>query len=347
MTIIDAYTHFFPKPYLSKLEALPSEKARSIAARWIERIRNRPHYAELESRLTDLDKYRIDYEVIAITQDVDPNRIGPLGAELELSITRLLNDEMARVMKESKKRIYSLASVPFASISNDAGGKEEGEEGIEEMRRSVQQLGLKGFFVLSNINGTPIDKYNSFWREAERLNVPVYIHPIDPISNTSRPYEDDFDLMHVFGWPFETTLILSRLAFSGVLETHPRLRILAHHMGGMIPFFAGRINESYGKTTGLVKRDQKIGGLQEGKPAMDLFKQFYYDTAVGGSSEAIRCGLDIFGVDRIVFGTDYPFGPEAGKVRLATYPSRVLDLGLSTEENKKIFEENARRLLGN
>jgi len=337
LTVIDAYTHFYPKPYLTRLMALKSEKARAHATRWARRAEVDRHYIDVAARLVDLDKFGIDYEVTAVSQDVDPNNIGALEDGEELSLAGFLNDQMARVMEESHGRIFSLGTVPFGSIES---------AGIDEMRRAVRDLGLKGFMVLSNVNGTPIDKFQTFWAEVEKLGVPVYIHPIDPISNASRSYEDEYDLMHVFGWPFETTLILARLVFSGTLERYPGLKILAHHLGGMIPFFAGRINESYSKTMGAAKAEQQVKALEENRSAIDLFRNFYYDTAIGGSVDAIRCGLGVFGPDRIIFGTDYPFGPESGRSRLRTYPGTIRELGLSSEDTDKIFEKNARRLVG-
>lgn len=290
---------------------------------------------DVSARLLELDKYRIDYEITAVSQDVDPNKFPSFDPELRIELCKLLNDEMAHIMKESHGRIYSLGTLPFDSLET---------LGIEEMRRAVHDLGLKGFMVLSNLSGEPIDKYEKFWAEAERLGVPVYIHPVDPVTSSSRRYEDDYDLMHVFGWPFETTLILSRLIFSGTTQKYPNLKILAHHLGGMIPFFAGRINESYSKTMGLVKEYQKVGMIDM-RPALEFFKFFYYDTAVGGNVAAIKCGCDVFGADRVIFGTDYPFGPEAGRVRLATYPGKILEVGLSTAEREMVFEGNASKLL--
>jgi predicted TIM-barrel fold metal-dependent hydrolase len=338
LAIIDAYTHIYPKSYMSKLETLSNAEARDSASKWIARANTNPHYSNVKSRMSDLDKYGIDYQITAISQDVDPNKFCSLEKRLRAELCSYLNNEMARVMKESGGRIFSLGTLPFDSLLDEG-------EAIDEMRRAIHDLGLKGFMVLSNLGGEPIDKFGRFWTEAERLGVPVYIHPVDPVSNISRRYEDDFDLMHVFGWPFETTLILSRLVFSGIIQKSPNLKILAHHLGGMIPFFAGRIDESYSKTMGPVKAGQKVA-FGEGRPAIDHFRFFYYDTAIGGSSAAIRCGYEVFGAERILFATDYPFGPEAGRRRLATYPSKVLDLGLSDAENKQIFEENARKLMG-
>jgi hypothetical protein len=78
---------------------------------------------------------------------------------------------------------------------------------------------------------------------------------------------------------------------------------------------------------------------------LDYLKAFYYDTAVGGSIPAIKCGFEVFGADRIVFGTDYPLGPNGSKVRLATYPNAVKQACPNVEDQEKIFESNMRRIL--
>ena len=70
MEIIDAYTHIYPKPYLSKLESLADEEAKTAAGRWSARARTNPHYIDVEARLIDLDKYGIDKEITAVSQDV-------------------------------------------------------------------------------------------------------------------------------------------------------------------------------------------------------------------------------------------------------------------------------------
>ncbi len=81
------------------------------------------------------------------------------------------------------------------------------------------------------------------------------------------------------------------------------------------------------------------------KPLFDYFSRFYYDTAAGGSAAAIRCAYEVFGADQLVFATDAPWGPGGGESRLANYPNVIRSLGLSEAENKKIFEDNARKIL--
>ncbi|MFC2006897.1 amidohydrolase family protein, partial [Chloroflexota bacterium] len=171
-------------------------------------------------------------------------------------------------------------------------------------------------------------------------NVPIYIHPNDPVSTEGRSYEADYDMIHNFGWPFETELTLSRLVFSGVMERYPALKIISHHLGGGIPFFWGRINETYNPSG-----QHRLIGRVMPKPLYDYFSLFYYDTAVGGSAQAIRCAYEVFGADKLIFATDAPNGPQHGELRLANYPNVIISLGLSKDENNKILADNARRVI--
>ena len=111
----------------------------------------------------------------------------------------------------------------------------------------------------------------------------------------------------------------------------------------MIPFYWGRILETYEPENQKRIYDGQAPILP--KPLFDYFSRFYYDTAVGGSAPAIRCTYEVFGVEHIVFATDAPWGPGTGEFRLAEYPKVIESLGLSKADNKKIFEDNARRML--
>jgi len=311
-----------------------------------------PQFFDPETRVADLDKYKMAGQVSGNYEGIDPNQF-PVDPETQLDLSKTINDDMAKTMQASRGRIFTLANVPFSALSIG---------GLEEMRRAINDLGLKGFMVISNARGTPIDKFHSFWREAARLSAPVFIHPSDPVSNEGRSYEDEYDLMHVFGWPFESTLIVSRLVFSGITKKNPGLRVVVHHAGAMIPFFAGRINESYRHglpNLNMAKETKGIYSYRKGKrappdnkeektttPIIEEFgRQFYYDTAIGGNVAAIRCAYEVFGADRIVFGTDYPFGPNGGRARLERYPSVVKAVGFKTAELEKIFVANISRLL--
>jgi aminocarboxymuconate-semialdehyde decarboxylase len=178
-----------------------------------------------------------------------------------------------------------------------------------------------------------------FWAQAKEMDIPVYIHPTDPAGFSDRPYEKEYDLAHNFGWPFETILMMSRLVFSGILDRFPTLKIITHHLGGGLPFFFGRVNETYAPQ----KQEVTIGKTMQ-KPLDEYFSLFYYDTAVGGSAAAIRCAYDVFGADKLLFATDAPFGPGTGEARLAEYPKVIESLGLPEADKNKIFADNVRKL---
>jgi aminocarboxymuconate-semialdehyde decarboxylase len=141
-------------------------------------------------------------------------------------------------------------------------------------------------------------------------------------------------LVHNLGWPFETELALSRLVFSVIMERHPTLKVVSHHLWGGIPFFLSRTIETCDPPV-----QQEFIGKVLPKSLFDYFSLFYYDTAVGGSAPAIRCAYEVFGADKLVFATDAPFGSGRGKNRLTNYPTVVRSLGLFEDENKKIFRK--------
>ena len=116
-----------------------------------------------------------------------------------------------------------------------------------------------------------------------------------------------------FGWPYETSVAMARLVFSGVFDRHPGLKIVTHHLGGgMIPFFDGRIGagmEVLGARTSDEDYSKVLPSLK--RPHLDYFREFYADTALFGAGNGLLCGLDFFGADRVVFATDAPLGPIA------------------------------------
>jgi len=261
----------------------------------------------------------------------------PGDVAAQLAYRRVLNDSMANLMEDSKGRLITAGTIPMAGFEQDSR---------QEMERAIKTLGLKAISTVSNINGKPLDsrEFEPFWASALEMDIPVYIHPNDTVDTTGRSYEAEYDLVHNFGWPFETVLMLSRLVFPGVMERYPTLKVVGHHLGGgMIPFYLGRTLETY------EPEDQKeiYGGQVKPltKPLFDYFSRFYYDTGVGGSAPAIRCAYEMFGADHIIFATDSPWEPGSGEFRLAEYPKVIESLDLPKEDKKRIFADNARRML--
>lgn len=333
--IIDAYTHMFHSSYLVWLAEQGGARGRKRAAGMQESVQRKPQSMDVGQRLAQLNRNGIDFQVVT---PMGGGNLQANDAAKRLAMARIINDGMARLMEESKGRLISGGTIPLTEY-------EQGGE--KEMTRAIKTLGLKAITVPSHFKGKPLDvpELEPFWAQAAEMGVPIYIHPISPEKHRDRSYEGEYDLSHNFGWPFETILALSRLVFSGIMERYPSLKIVSHHLGGGIPFFWGRTNESYDLTNPSHEAQSKAIGRGLSKPLFDYFSLFYYDTAIGGSAPAIRCAYEVFGADRLLFATDAPYGPGTGEVRLATYINAIKSLGLSEVESRKIFADNARKIL--
>jgi aminocarboxymuconate-semialdehyde decarboxylase len=138
---------------------------------------------------------------------------------------------------------------------------------------------------------------------------------------------------------------MSRIVFSGMFDRHPNLRIVTHHMGGMIPYFEGRVGYGW-DVLGSRTSDEDYVSLRQSmkKRPIDYFRNFYADTALFGGQAATRNGFDFFGVDHCVFASDVPFEPKPGLYIRETIRC-IEGLDISAADKQKIYEGNARRLL--
>jgi aminocarboxymuconate-semialdehyde decarboxylase len=331
--IIDAHSHGFHGRYLERIESAGGNWGKGLIAKIREMAIRKPVFLDIERRIEMLERNNIGFQVVTpgnwINSDCFP------GSHVDrLNIARAVNDNLATLMDDSKGRLIPAGDIPVTSFQ---------EGGLHEMERVVKALGFKALNLPSHINGKPLDmlEFEPFWAQAEEMGVVVYIHPTGPAGSSDRSYEAQYDLTHNFGWPFETALTLSRLVFSGIIDRYPDLKIVSHHLGGgLIPFFWGRIAETYD-----LSQQQRLLGKTFSRPIQEYFSRFYYDTAVGGFAPAIRCAYEALGAEKLVFATDFPHGPGTGEKRLETYPGVLRSLNLKESENKKIFEDNARRIL--
>ncbi len=330
--IIDCHTHGMHGKHLDAMAKIGGKWFETLMVEARSKWPKKPGYMDVKARMEMLERNNYDYQVVTPQWTFDSN-LYPLSQRNRLAYSRALNDNMAHLGEDSKGRLLPIGNVPLEDFENGPR---------QELERAVKTLGLKGVFISSNLRGKPIDakEFEPFWASVEKLKVPVLIHPCDAIKGTFRPYEDQYDIMHNFGWPYETEIMLARLVFSGIMERYPNLIIFSHHLGGGLPFMFGRTMETFSG-----RLPEKIG-YDLPKPLPEYFRKFYYDTAVGGSSAAIKCTREVFGLDHIVFATDAPFGPGSGEMRFATYPKVIKDCGFSAADNEKIFSGNARKLFG-
>ena len=141
---------------------------------------------------------------------------------------------------------------------------------------------------------------------------------------------------------------MARLVFSGVLERHPELKLLIHHGGAMVPFFSGRVGPGWDQLGARTPEDQKadVEGYPLTKRPVEYFKAMYADTALFGAGHALRCSLDFYGVEHMLFASDTPYDPEKGPGYIRATIKNLTELELEPEQYEAIYHGNLEKLLG-
>ena len=330
---IDVFNHIFPQPFFDRLRQVVLN--RGAIKRWL----HIPFLHDVDVRFRMLEEFGDGYRQILSLSAPPIESINP-DRQITLDLARLANDSQAELVRQFPERFPGfIASLPM----NDP------DASVRELERAVGELGAIGVQVFSNVNGLPLDDQRFFplFETAERLRCPVLLHPARGAAFADYPGEEKskYEIWWTFGWPYETSAAMQRLVFSRLFDRLPGIRIVAHHLGAMIPYFEGRVG--YGlDQLGARTADEDYEGLRRSLPRrpIDYFKMFWADTAVFGSRAATICGLSFFGPDRVVFASDAPFDPEGGPMYIRE-TIRVIDsLEISEADRRKIYQGNAERL---
>ena len=328
MRKIDAFAHILPHRYAERLERHLESNMEPARLSYY-----RAGVFGFDAALTDLDARRRrleahgDYAQVLVLAVPPLEEVGP--PEAAAGFARLANDEMAElVQKHPDLFVGFAAALPW----NDPDGA------TVEMERAISELGALGVQLFTNVNGVPIDdaRFEPVLARLEALKRMAWLHPTRSASQPDYASEraSDYGLWWSLGWPYETAAALGRLVYSGLMERHLDLRVLAHHGGGMVPHFSARLSMGPG-----VRQTQDT--LKH--PPLEYFGRFYADTALFGARHAVRCVLDFFGPDHVLFGTDMPLGPpNAVEATIDDLES----LGLAEADLATVFSGNAARLLG-
>jgi aminocarboxymuconate-semialdehyde decarboxylase len=326
--MIDIYTHIMPGRFLEELTKA-SSKLGNIGAR----MRNVKPLHDLDIRFRLMDGAGPGYQhVISLP---NPPLEDVCTPDVARHLARVGNDGMAELCTKHPDRFPAFA----ATIS-----MLDVEGALEEIDRAINQLGARGIQIFTNVAGKPLDlpEYEPIFAAMARHDLPIWMHPArtSDMADYLSEEKSRFEMWWCFGWPYETSVAMSRIVFSGLLDRYPQLNIITHHCGGMIPYFDGRVGPGL-DVLGSRTLDEDYSGVLKGlqHPHMDYFHRFYGDTAMFGGSIGLHSGLKFFGADHVVFSTDSPFAPI--KETIAALDA----LELSAEDREKITNGNARRLL--
>ncbi len=314
--VIDIYCH-----HISKSVGKILEKAKYYGEG--KEFAYPPQNADPEVRLKLMGKYGIDVQ--ALTQTT-PVLLG-FGPDDAAEICRRSNDDNYALCKTFPKKFVNVCIISLLDTKS----------AMRELDRSINELDCRGVTISSNQNGKGLDsqEYYPFYEKVVEHDLPILIHPTHWESYPLVDMEKGWRMMHVFGWPFDTTQAIWRLIFGGVLDRFPSMKIVTHHLGAMLPFFSGRIEQSFNR---FLKDKVR-------RPISEYWKNIYGDTATDGTLASYLCGYAFFGADRMMYGSDYPFGPDAGEDFIRSNLEGIKSMDISSEDKEKILGENAKKLL--
>ena len=330
---IDIYNHVMPLAYLELVNKHCKESG------MVRRMNSLRMLWDMEARVEMLNTWPEVQQVITCAVP-SPEMLG--GPDESPGFARVANEGMAEICRRWPDKFPAfVASLP---MNNPAAA-------LEEMDYAIEKLGAKGVQIMTNINGRPLDEpeiFQIFERITNTHKMPVWMHPTRPASKPDYANEDKskYEIWQVLGWPVESSVAMSRMVFSGLLERLPELRLITHHCGGMLPYFAGRAETLWAQLGSRGDGSEANVLKTLSKPPIEYFKMFYGDTVLGGSSSALRCGLDFFGADKVVFASDCPFDPEGGPMFIREGIRSIDDLNLNEEDARKLYFGNAFKLLG-
>lgn len=279
--------------------------------------------ADPEVRLAYMEKYGIDMQVLSQTGSV---LIG-FDAKDSAEICRRSNTDNYALVKAYPKKFINISFISLLDMNS----------AMDELSRSINELDCRGVTVCTNQQGRGLDspEFYPFYEKLVEHDLPFFMHPTHWDSYPLVDMDGGWRMMQIIGWPFDTTQAVWRLLFGGVMDRFPTMKIVTHHLGAFLPFFITRVEKNI--NTFLAHKLKR--------PLSEYWKNLYADTAVDGTVAALPCGYAFFGSERMMFGTDYPFGPEAGEDFIRSNLAAVQAMNIPAVEKKKILGENAMRIL--
>lgn len=297
---IDVFCHCLPPAFCEAANRLLKKPLLMF-----ERAQRMPVMVDTDARLQMMDEFPGYCQILSLASPTVEAIADPDQAP---ELARIGNDALCKMSAGDNDRFPGwIASLPMNNP----------EAACLEIDRAVKQLGAVGVQVYTNVKGDPLDqpRYLQVVEHAAEIGCPLWLHPMRPMTVADYAGEDvsKFDLWWALGWPYESSLAMARLVFSGLFDRWPDLTVITHHCGGMIPMMEGRI-ESGVQLLGTRNPPQYSEAVKTDlkEPPIDAFRKFHADTASFGSKAAIECAVSFFDFRRILFATDSPFDPEQG-----------------------------------
>jgi aminocarboxymuconate-semialdehyde decarboxylase len=282
-----------------------------------------PQNADPQARLALMDKYGVNIQALSQTT---PLLLG-WNPQEAAELCRMSNEDNFSLCKAYPKRFVNICIISLLDMPS----------AMKELDCCINELDCRGVTIASSQNGKGLEsrEYYPFYEKVVKHDLPILIHGTHWECSPLMDMEHSWRFLHVFGWDYDGTQAVWRLIFGGVLDRFPTLKIVTHHLGNYIPFFKRRIEANVNKFL----KDQLP------RPITEYWGNIYGDTAVDGTVGAIPCGYAFFGSERMLYGSDYPFGAEAGEDFIRENLACVQGMYIPPEEKAKILGGNAKKML--
>jgi uncharacterized protein len=326
-----------PRPYYDRFFELPGT---SHAANLRKRVSGIPSLVDMDVRFAQMDEFEDYRQIINITAP-PLEYLGDPTVTKEMA--RIGNESLAELVRSHPDRFVGFtACVPL----------DDPDTAVAELEYATKELGALGAQIYTHVNGEALDhpRFDPFYAKMAELGGLLQVHPCRSAEWPDYPTEQrsKFEIWWTFGWEYDLSAFMARIVFSGVLERYPELKLLIHHGGSMVPHFSGRVGPGWEQLGARTPEDQRadIEGYPLSMQPIEYFRMMYGDTAMFGAAHALRCCVDFYGTDHILFGSDSPYDPEKGPGYIRTTIKNIQEIGLSQDEQAAIFAGNVTRLLG-
>lgn len=334
---IDAFCHVMPREYYDRFFQLDvGVHARNLR----KRVSNIPSLVDMDVRFAQMDEFGDYRQIINITAP-PVEELGSPATSREMA--RIGNEALAELVRSHPDRFVGFtACVPM----------DDPDAAVAELDYAVTELGALGAQIYTHVHGHPMDRaeYDPFYARVAELGKLLQVHPCRSSEWSDYPTEERsrYEIWWTFGWEYDLSAFMARIVFSGVLERYPDLKMLIHHGGSMVPFFAGRVGPGWDQLGARTPAEQwgDVEGYPLAKRPIDYFRMMYADTALFGAAPGLRCSIDFYGVDHVLFASDSPYDPEKGPGYIRSTIGNLHEIDLSDEERDAIFHGNVTRLLG-
>jgi aminocarboxymuconate-semialdehyde decarboxylase len=329
MTVIDTHSHFLPLELVQFLREgnhpdVTVEERRDGRS-WIvyasgTQFPLTPNFHDPEAMLAEMDAAGIDISLLSVAA---PLFFYELDAESSIAVCRILNDAAAELARDSGGRLRGMAAVPLGAPADAA----------EELRRARDELDLCGVEIGASLGLTQLDaaEFDPFYAAAAELGMTIFVHPYTSMLGMGTPPGlDRYFTSNSVGNPLETYRASTRMVLGGVFDRHPGLLVHLAHAGGSLPYQISRVDHTYGLR-------EEVRAVARKRP-YDYLPNFIFDTVIYDERQ-----LDflkaLVGIERIVFGTDYPFD-------MADLTGLAWAERLGGEDAEQVRETNAKRVYG-